>query len=343
MKRNKKIIALVAILLFSILFSMLVKWIQTGDPFTAETILYGMVILFNILITGSIGYGIFRKLSTRRSRQLKRSILPAFFLFVLLALIVSLLIVSAGVYLFFLMKGYDTTNFIDQLLKQELPGAVKQFSIVIIAGSLVFFYSIWRRAMDREQQLQQENLSYRYRTLKSQVNPHFLFNSLNTLSELVYDDARKADAYIQKLSGIYRYVLENEENDLISLEEELEFIQHYFDLQKVRDQDKIFMEIDVQGAEEYQVIPVSLQLLVENALKHNSMSREKPLLLTIAGTADHVIVSNAIQRKNILENSTRKGLSNLKERVRLITGRELIVYEDGNQFVVKLPIIRQPK
>lgn len=343
MKRNKKTIALILAIIFSIIFSLLFKWGQTGNPFKAETIMYGTIILLNILITGSIAYGAFKKFSTKTSIQLQKSIIPAFFIFVLLALIVSLTIVSIGVYSFYLIKGYDTTNFFDHLFKVELTGALKQFSVWILIGCIFFFYIIWRKAIEREQILREENLKYKYRNLKSQVNPHFLFNSLNTLSELVYDDAKKADNYIQKLSGIYRYVLENEETDLISLKEEIKFIQQYFNLQKVRDNDKIFLEIDVQSEEEFKIIPVSLQLLVENALKHNSMSLDKPLMVKIFNNDDYIIVTNTIQRKNILENSTRMGLSNLKERVSLIMGRELIVNEDTNQFVVKLPIIRLPK
>lgn len=343
MKRNKKTIAFIVAILFSLVFSLLYKWGQTGNPFKAETIMYGTVILLNMLITGSIAYGTFRKFSKKTSIQLGRNVIPAFVGFVLIALIVSLSLVSIGVYSLYLIKGYDTTNFSDHLFKVELVSALKQFLVWILIGSVFFFYIIWRKAIEREQILREENLKYKYRNLKSQVNPHFLFNSLNTLSELVYDDAKKADNYIQKLSGIYRYVLENEEIDLISLNEEIEFIQQYFNLQKVRDNDKIFLEIDVQMEEEFKIMPVSLQLLVENALKHNSMSREKPLIVKIFNNDDYIIVSNTIQRKNILENSTRMGLSNLKERVSLIMGRELIVNEETNQFIVKLPIIRMSK
>jgi two-component system, LytTR family, sensor kinase len=343
MKRNKKTIAFISAIIFSIVFSLLFKWGQTGNPFKAETIMYGTIILLNILITGSIAYGTFRKFSKKTSIQFEKNVIPAFVSFVLFALIVSLSLVSIGVYSLYLIKGYDTTNFVDHLFKVEFTGALKQFLVWILIGSIFFFYIIWRKAIEREQLLREENLKYKYRNLKSQVNPHFLFNSLNTLSELVYDDAKKADNYIQKLSGIYRYILENEETDLISLKKELEFVQQYFNLQKERDNDKIFLEIHVHGEEEFKVIPVSLQLLVENALNHNSMSRDKPLLVKIFNSDDYIVVSNIIQRKNILENSTRMGLSNLKERVSLIMGRELIVNEDINQFVVKLPIIRLPK
>ncbi|HNQ82674.1 MAG TPA: histidine kinase [Bacteroidales bacterium] len=338
MKRKIIFGAIIFSIAFAVLFSLMYKWGQTGNPFRAETVVYGAVILLNLLITGSVGYVIFRKFSKKASGQLEKFIIPAGISFVLFALIVSLSLVSLGVYLLYLIRGNDMTNFAGQLFTVELVSALKQFSAWILIGSALFFYMIWRKAIEREQLLREENLKYKYRNLKSQVNPHFLFNSLNTLSELVYEDAKRADDYIQKLSGIYRYVLENEETDLISLKEELDFIRQYFILQKARDQEKIFLEIDIDREDEYRIIPVSLQLLVENALKHNSMSRENPLRIKIFIDDDDIIVSNNIQRRNILNNSTRMGLSNLKERVRLIMGRELIVIEEPDQFVVKLPV-----
>lgn len=266
--------------------------------------------------------------------------MPSFLLFVLFALVVSLSLVSIGVYIFYLIKGLDTTNFLTQLIHVELSGAIKQFSIWILIGSAFFFYIIWRKAIEREQKLREENLKYRYQNLKSQVNPHFLFNSLNTLSEIVYEDAKIADKYIQKLSGIYRYILENEEIDLVPLNKEIEFVKQYFDIQKVRDNDKILLEIDFQDADEFKVVPISLQILVENALKHNSRSEKLPLKIRIERNIDNIVVSNNIQRKNILASKLKTGLLNLKERVKLILDKDLIYEEDNNQFIVKLPIIK---
>ena len=340
MKKKKISIAIIASILFSVIFSLLYKWGQTGNPFRSETIIFGVIILANLLIVGTIGYSILNRFSGKSTTQTKKQIIPAFMIFVLLALVISLSLVSIGVYSFYLIKGLDTSNFLNHLFTVELNNALKQFSIWILISSAFFFYIIWRKAIEREQQLREDNLKYKYRNLKSQVNPHFLFNSLNTLSELVYVDAQKSDNYIQKLSGIYRYILENEETDLIVLNEEIEFVNQYFSLQKERDKEKISLEINIDKPDGYKIIPVSLQLLVENALKHNAMSKEKPLRIEINNSNDYIVVSNLIQRKNILESSTRTGLSNLKERVKLITGKELIVSENNNQFVVKLPVIR---
>jgi len=340
MKKNKKVIAFFTSFIFSIVFSLLFKWGQTGNPFKVETLMYGIIIFLNILIIGSAAFRSFRKYSNKPANQVKKNILPSFLLFVLFALVVSLSLVSIGVYVFYLLNGLDTTNFLKQLFQVELTGAIKQVSIWILIGSAFFFYIIWRKAIEREQKLREENLKYKYQNLKSQVNPHFLFNSLNTLSEIVYEDAKIADKYIQKLSGIYRYILENEEIDLVPLNKEIEFVKQYFEIQKVRDNDKILLEIDFQDADKFKVVPVSLQILVENALKHNSRSEKLPLKIRIERNIDNIVVSNNIQRKNILESKLKTGLLNLKERVRLILDKDLIYEEENNQFIVKLPIIK---
>ncbi len=227
----------------------------------------------------------------------------------------------------------------EYLLQVELPGTLRVYSIIIFMVSAYFFYSNWSNAIDREQQLREENLKYRYRTLKSQVNPHFLFNSLNTLSEIIYVDIRKADHYIHELASMYRYILDNEEKDLISLEEEIQFVNLYFDLQKERDGNRIQLAVDLPNPREFKIIPISLQILIENALKHNSASDDAPLNIHIYKNNEYVIVTNNIRKRSTMITSRGTGLSNLKERVRLIIGKEMIVDTDGNQFTVKLPIL----
>ncbi len=338
-KRNK--VAVLAITIaFSILFSLFFKWIQTGNPFKAETIVYGLIVFLNIFILGYVGYVTLNKFSNKSTIETQKKIIPAFLLFVILSLIIALAIVSIGVYSFYLIKGLDTSNFINHLFKVELSSAIKQFSVWILLSSALFFYIIWRKAIEREQQLIVENLKYKYQNLKSQVNPHFLFNSLNTLSEIVYEDSKKADSYIQTLSKIYRYILENEEIDLVWLDKEIEFVKQYFNIQKVRDNDKVSLEIDLKDAGKFKIVPVSLQILVENALKHNSRSEKMPLKIRIERSNDYIVISNNIQRKNILENSSKTGLLNLRERVRLIINKDLIIEDDNNLFIVKIPVIK---
>ena len=338
---NKKTLAFVAALIFSILFSLIFKWVQTGNPFIPETILYIVIVFLNILILGYVGYITLNKFSGKSTSETRKRIVPSFLIFVVLALVISLSLVSIGVYSFYLIKGLDTSNFVNHLFKVELKSAVNQFAVWILLCSIFFFYIIWRKAIEREQKLREEILKYKYQNLKTQVNPHFLFNSLNILSELVYIDAKKSDTYIQSLSEIYRYILENEETDLIDLDKEIEFVKQYFNLQQERDKGKIQLEIDINETKGYKIVPVSLQVLVENALKHNARSNEKPLIINLVMKDGNILVSNPVQKKSILENSTKTGLSNLKERTKIIIGKKLEISEVNNNFIVKLPILKQ--
>lgn len=341
MKKNRKLKVFIRTLIGSIVFALLFKWWTTGNPFQPSTLFFAITICILFLISLSISNKFFGYFMSMPAKKIKKVIIPAFILFMLIILVISLITISLMMYAFFLIMGWDTTHFITMLFEREFPGTIKFFLVCALISSAYFFYTIWRQAVDNEQQLKEENLKYKYRTLKTQVNPHFLFNSLNTLSEIIYVDTKKADNYIQQLAGIYRYILDNEETDLISLKEEIRFVNQYFKLQKERDGNKIQLEIKIQQPEKYRIIPISLQILVENALKHNSASGNKPLKVVIH-TDDNsfITVTNNIQKRNILNNSPGTGLSNLGERVKLIMGKEMTIETDNNQFTVKLPINR---
>ncbi|MDZ7738180.1 MAG: histidine kinase [Bacteroidales bacterium] len=337
-KKHQNLIIILAVAIFSIIFSIIFKWIQTGDPFSQETLLYGILIFLNMLIPLILARYVFKYLSEKRLADLKRKIIPAIIAFVPGVLLIQLVIIGAGVYLYFVFNGLDRSDFLGHLFSVELPGAVRQFSVWILIGSAVLFYYIWRRAEAAEQELREINLKYRYRTLKSQVNPHFLFNSLNTISQLVYEDPGEADGYIQKLAGIYRYVMENEEKELVPLDKEIDFVRSFFMLYREREEGKISLDINVNNAEDYMIIPVSLQSLLENAIKHNAASRERPLLIEIRMENGWLVVSNNIQKKNIMGNSLGLGLENLKERFKMITGRDLVITDNDNYYTVKIPL-----
>ena len=164
-----------------------------------------------------------------------------------------------------------------------------------------------------------------------------MFNSLNTLSEIIYQNTKKADNYIHKLSSIYRYVLENEDVDLIVLIKELELVNDYFELQKFRDGEKIRLNINIQKPENYKVVPLSIQALVENAIKHNISSKESPLQIKIWIENNSILVSNNLQKRNILK-SSKTGLSNLKQRVSLLLSKKIRIFEDNKEFKVEIPV-----
>ena len=323
---------------FSALAAMYGIYHKFGNPFVLAVIVDFFTIFLVCVNIGYLTIYMAKKAAGYDHKQLTKRILPALVFYYFAAFLIANVFISLGVFGWFLYTRTDLSGFIPEMSKNEVNLFHGSFFIWLMIFTGVLFYILWQISAKREQQLIEENLKYKYNTLKSQVNPHFLFNSLNTLSEIVYIDAKKADNYIQKLSGIYRYILDNEETDLVSLSEEVEFVKQYFSLQKERDNEKISLEIDIQNIESYKIIPVSLQLLVENALKHNSMSQKNPLEIRIYMQHDQVVVSNVLQRKTVIESSTQTGLSNLRARVKLIMGKEIVVNEENNQFVVKLPV-----
>jgi sensor histidine kinase YesM len=341
MKKKQIFFSFIFAILVSISFTSFVLWHGGQGLFDSSSL---VINLMNIVIVSMVVF-IFHKTlnynTTLSTAQLRRKLVPLFFAFLFSTVLLSLLIFSLGLYLLFLIEGYDTSDFIKQLIQKELPGAFTPFAIGILISAIVFFYHTWRQAIDREQQLREENLIYQYRNLKSQVNPHFLFNSLNTLSELIYTDTQKADNYIQQLARIYRYILDNEETALIPLNEEITFVTQYFDLQKERDGDKIRLEMQFEQTDCYQIIPVSLQIVVENALKHNAASEDNPLVIRMHQTDGYIEVSNTIRKKNSLPagHSPGTGLANLRERIRLTTGKEMLIARDEHAFSVKIPLL----
>jgi LytS/YehU family sensor histidine kinase len=189
------------------------------------------------------------------------------------------------------------------------------------------------------ERLQSEYMKTRFLALKNQVDPHFLFNSLNTLSALIKTDAEKADDYVRQLSYIFRYTLQNK--DVITLEEEMKFTTAYCRLMQIRygDSLKFIYEVDEKYFP-YSVIPISLQTLVENAIKHNVVSNRQPLVIAFATTDKAMIkVSNPIQPKQEAERGESIGLSNLAERYRLMWNKEITIRNTSGIFEVELPLI----
>lgn len=340
MQKNKISFWLIYILFlipFSIGAGMLMKYNQTGNAFHPSVLVPIFVLFLMSSSIGSLVLFMLKKAKNYNQSQINKFILPALFIFYIATFLMANLSVAVGDLGWFVFTGKDLSGF-PESLKMDLGFANKRLYLWLMIFTIAFFFILWQKSARKEQKLIEENLKSRYNKLKSQVNPHFLFNSLNTLSELVYTDAKKADGYIQTLSGIYRYVLDNEENDLTELEKEIEFVKQYFSLQVVRDDGKISLEIDNFESKGIKIIPVSLQVLVENALKHNSMSLEKPLNIRISLAGSYIVVSNPLQKKSILGQSTQIGLSNLSERAKIIMGREIEITNENSTFTVKLPI-----
>lgn len=192
------------------------------------------------------------------------------------------------------------------------------------------------------ERLKNENLTTRYNMLVGQINPHFFFNSLNSLAMLVRErQDEKALTYIDQLSYTFRYIIQNGQSTLMTLDEELRFIDAYSFLFKIRYADKLFFDIDVEPKYLTCTLPaLSLQPLVGNAVKHNAITRSRPLRITIRTVDGSLEVSNPIVPKLESEPSTGIGLENLCNRWRLITGRDIEVLNDGKTFTVRMPLCK---
>lgn len=200
------------------------------------------------------------------------------------------------------------------------------------------FLLSWRQSAINEEKLKRENIQSRFETLKNQVNPHFLFNSFNVLTELVYQDQDKAAQFIQQLSAVYRYVLEKREQEVVLLEDELAFLEKYIFLQQIRFQEGLVFEIAVHS-KDAQIPPMSLQLLVENAIKHNIVSEDEPLHIQILEQEGFIEVKNNIQEKRLQEASSGVGLANIQERYKYLSEKEVKISKTEKSFSVKIPIL----
>jgi LytS/YehU family sensor histidine kinase len=186
-----------------------------------------------------------------------------------------------------------------------------------------------------------ENFVARFENLKSQVNPHFLFNSFNALTNLVYEDQDKAAKFIKKLSDVYRYVLDTRDREVVSLEEEMDFLKSYVFLQQIRFGEKLKIDIQLNGIKSM-VAPLALQMLIENAIKHNVVSEESPLTVKVYADDQYLAVENDLQKKVILsEDKSGVGLDNIRKRYEFLTGREIVIQETPEKFIVRLPFITE--
>jgi sensor histidine kinase YesM len=214
-------------------------------------------------------------------------------------------------------------------------------SLLIIAYEIINLYvRIAIRSAREKEQIQKELAAAKLESLKNQVNPHFLFNSFSVLSSLVEDDSKQAVEFISKLSDMYRYILENDEKSVVALKEELAFLDSYVFLLKMRHQSGIIIknELTIENSD-LLLPPMSIQVLVENAVKHNHFSMDDPLEIRISNDGEKaIIVSNDKRKKENLAPGTKIGLKNLSNRLQLASGRSLEITDNDEIFQVRLPL-----
>ena len=193
----------------------------------------------------------------------------------------------------------------------------------------------------KKEQLERARAEAELEALKSQIDPHFIFNSLNTLSHLIEDKPEKARLFNDNLAEVYRYILQNKSRDLVLLREEMAFLQHYFSLLKIRFEDAVQLHISDGSLQldEYLIPPISLQILIENAIKHNEFSDDSPLAITVSINKHELTVRNHVHSKTLRKPSSKIGLQNLGERYKLIVKNPIIIDKTAQEFIVHLPLL----
>jgi two-component system LytT family sensor kinase len=245
-----------------------------------------------------------------------------------------------------LFYAYDRFHFLSyQLDYTGLRAALfLGVALTLIGTSLweaTYTFTKWRTSVTEKERMEQLTILHEFEALKSQVNPHFLFNCFNTLSSLISEDRKQAEVFLDELSKVYRYLLRNNESGLSSVQSEVKFIESYYKLLQTRHGEAVQVKIDVDKRYTDYLLPsLSLQLLVENAVKHNVLSKNHPLVIDIFTTAGNkLIVNNNLQRRSVKAPSNKVGLENIRSKYALLDQSGFQVLENGKSFSVVLPLI----
>lgn len=237
----------------------------------------------------------------------------------------------------------DKTTVADFLNGEKLSYYIVTLIITLIITlviHLLYFYKNYQENQLKQEKIIAGTASAQFESLKNQLDPHFLFNSLNVLSSLIEENPDSAQKFTTSLSKVYRYVLEQRDKELVTVEEELAFAKTYMNLLKMRFENSISFELPESGTiPEARVVPLALQLLLENCIKHNTVSEQKPLHIKIYIDKNELIIENNKQKKEVLQDRKGVGLQNIISRYDIITDRKVSIEENDEIFKVKLPIL----
>lgn len=234
---------------------------------------------------------------------------------------------------------------------QFFSGEMGMFNWIIVNVALLFsaifhargFMNEWKKSSKKEvveQKLIAKSANAQFETLKNQLDPHFLFNSLNVLSALIDENPEHAQKFTASMSKIYRYILEQKDKELVSVEEELDFAKTYTALLKTRFEDSVTFEFNVKDSDKKEfVVPLSLQLLLENCIKHNFATSSNPLHIKISSEDGFLMIENNFQFRENIKESSGIGLSNIVQRYALLTKRNVFIEKSEDYFKVKIPIL----
>lgn len=258
------------------------------------------------------------------------------------------LVVSVAIAVAPLMVLHVVSPFADDLSWNTMKlsiGFTSRINLFLhCVNAIVFYMDKYKQAQVEAEHLKIQSMEARFDALRNQINPHFLFNSLNVLSTLVYKDPDTSARFIEQLSNVYRYLLFNQDQKLIPLSEELEFLNSYIFLLKIRFQENLHVDIRIQDQyKDRYIAPSTLQLLIENAIKHNIVSKREPLTIRIFSengqTPARLVIQNNLQPKESREPSARLGLKNIQSRYDFLAGKEAVQISKDDHFTVKIPLL----
>lgn len=245
----------------------------------------------------------------------------------------------------YLLTGYFTDNYsissfwANETVNNYIVALVITVIVILTIHAFHFYRALQKREV-KQQKIIAGTASARFDALKNQLDPHFLFNSLNVLTSLIEEDPGAAQKFTTSLSKVYRYVLEQKNKDLVSVDEELNFARTYVRLLKMRFEDSLDFDIPEKASNpDAKIVPLSLQLLLENAVKHNVVTASKPLHLQVFEENGVLIVKNNIQEKQVVKKSSGVGLQNIQQRYSILTDRRVSISRVSGEFVVKLPML----
>jgi len=337
---REKSIKLAKLILSNAALSILIILVlMAGALQDLKTSLVIFVWTFSISITQWIGLGFIYRLIDRKISWIKAPVKKVFVqIFTFLAYSIFAYVVMQFVN-YYIWRGI--------LPSQSWPWIVSSIPVTVFISliiSLIFtaigFFFAWKNSVIQAEKLKAEMMVYKYESLRNQINPHFLFNSLNVLSDLVYDDQATAVKFIRQLSDLFRYVLDSRDKELVPLKDEIEFIRSFIFLLKTRFEEKLEIIIDVQSDTKDYIVPMTLQLLIENAVKHNEVSETYPLRITIRKNKDYLEVINGLRPKNAGEDSKKTGLRNIVQQFAFFCDRPIEILPSEEQFMVRIPILK---
>ena len=338
--KNKHLKNILIILVISIAITFIFNFIYGGDNLQVISIMlnivYGVIIGSTISLSGVISHYIIGKYSiTNNPIKTYVILLVAIFIFIT----VDVLLINTLWYKYALHVPFERIFTSTSIIVSSVITIFVGLTIFFIILSKTFMSKFLDSEKDRQKAIREASTA-KFETLKSQINPHFLFNSLNTLSTLILIDPKRADEFTSKLSNIYRYVLDNQDADLVPVQQEIEFARVYIELQAIRFSNNFEVNIqEYKGNSDTMIIPLSLQLLLENVFKHNIISQKNKVLISISFDSDYIVIRNNKTSGKEFKESHSVGLSNILNRYELVCDDECIIEDTQNYFIVKLPLI----